>query len=98
MLNDLLNQVILFEYMFGPLIRPCFVCLSNGSIVVVVEFNWLGNARNHSKFYDEFLDPNSFFNYFRENNVLELYSRINNYTLLGVFPAKCTTIQTKHRS
>ena len=33
--NDFSNQMVYYEYVFGSMMRPWFLCLCNGSIVVV---------------------------------------------------------------
>ena len=58
--NDLSNKVVLFEYVFGPLMRPWFLCFLNGSIVITIHRYGINNARYHSKFCDELPYPNHF--------------------------------------
>ena len=45
--NDLSNQVVTSEYVFGSLMRPWFLCLSNGSIVITIQRYWINNSRQH---------------------------------------------------
>src|SRR5262249_29044132 len=89
--NDLPNQMVAPEYMFGSLMRPRFLSLCNCSIVITIQRYWINNARNHTKFSDELLDPNRFLCSFRSCNVLGFYGRVCYSILFRAFPADCST-------
>ena len=60
-LNNFSDQMESSEYMLGSLVRPWFLSLSDGTIVITIEFNRIGNAWDHFKFLNELLDPNRLF-------------------------------------
>ena len=46
--NDISDNVVSSEYVFGPLMRPWFLSLCYGSIVVTIQKYRMNNARYHS--------------------------------------------------
>ena len=59
--DDLPDQVVAPENMFGSLMRPWFLGLCNSPIVIRIQWFWINNTRDHSRFSNELLNPNSFF-------------------------------------
>ncbi|PKI60790.1 hypothetical protein CRG98_018779 [Punica granatum] len=81
------------EYVFGLLMRPGFLSLRNDSIVATIETHWVCDAKNHSKFCYELLDPNGLFYSIRGSDILDLYGRVGYCLLLGTLPTHSTSIQ-----
>ena len=58
--NDFSNKVVSSKYVFRCLMRPWFLCLLNGSIVITIQRYWINNFRHHFKFLDELPYPDHF--------------------------------------
>jgi len=95
---DFSNQMESPKYMFGSLMRPWFLCLCNGSIVVTIQGYWINNARNHTKFNDELPNPNNLFYCLKYIDVFGFSYRICCGFLFGTLPTHNTSIKSKNIS
>ena len=86
------------EHMFGPLVRSGFLRLNNGTIIVTIQLNAILNARNYTKLTNELFDPNSFLCCISCCNILSLYCRIRDGTVLNALLAHSSSIETKYET
>ena len=95
---DFSNYMESPKYMFESLMRPWFLCLCNGSIVVTVHGYWINNVRNHAKFSNELLDPNNLFCPLERIDVFNFNCKICYGFLFGTLPTHNTFTQSENIS
>ena len=92
------DEMITPEYMLGSLMRPRFLCLCNGSIVVTINSYWINDGGKHFKLYYVLTHPNCFLCRFESCDILCFCGGVDNRRLLGTFSTDYTSIQLEDES